>query len=37
MTLHNIQGFMDGDLDQLIDALTNAAQAEKLRAGGTEE
>ena len=37
LTLHNIEGFMDGDLDQMIDALTNAAQAERLRAGSTEE
>ena len=37
LTLHNIQGFLDGDLDELIDALTNAAQAERLRAGGSEE
>ena len=37
LTLHNIQGFMDGDLDGMIDALTNAAQAERLRAGVGEE
>ena len=37
LTLHNIQGFMDGDLDGMIDALTNAAQAEKLKSGGSEE
>ena len=37
LTQHNIESFMDGDLDSMIDALTNAAQAEKLRAGGTEE
>ena len=37
LTLHNIEGFMDGDLDTMIDALTNAAQAERLRAGNTEE
>ena len=37
LTQHNIQGFMDGDLDSMIDALTNAAQAERLRAGSTEE
>ena len=33
LTLHNIQGFMDGDLDAMIDALTTAAQAERLREG----
>jgi peptide chain release factor 1 len=33
LTLHNIQGFMDGNLDGMIDALTNAAQAEKLGKG----
>ncbi len=37
LTQHNIQGFMDGDLDSMIDALTNAAQAERLQAGGAEE
>ena len=34
LTLHNIQSFMDGNLDPMIDALINAAQAERLRAGG---
>ena len=33
LTLHNIQGFMDGDLDPMIDALTTAEQAEKLQKG----
>ena len=33
LTLHNIQGFMDGDLDPMIDALTTAEQAEKLQRG----
>ena len=33
LTLHNIQGFMDGDLDPMIDALTTASQAEKLKQG----
>ena len=37
LTLHNIQGFMDGDLDTMIDALTNAAQADKLQSGGSAE
>ena len=31
LTQHNILGFMDGDLDPMIDALTTAAQAEKLK------
>ena len=30
---YGIQGFMDGDLDVMIDALTTAAQAERLREG----
>ena len=33
LSQHNIAGFMDGDLDSMIDALTNAAQAEKLAQG----
>ena len=37
LSQHNIQGFMDGDLDSMIDALTNAAQVERLRAGSAEE
>ena len=31
LSQHNIGGFMDGDLDPMIDALAAAAQAEKLR------
>lgn len=31
LSLHNISGFMDGNLDEMIDALTTAAQAEKLQ------
>ncbi len=34
LTQHNILGFMDGDLDPMIDALTTAAQAEKLKNEG---
>ena len=30
LSLHNISGFMDGDLDPVIDALATAAQAERL-------
>ena len=33
LSLHNISGFMDGNLDELIDALTTAAQADKLQHG----
>jgi peptide chain release factor 1 len=36
LSQHNIQGFMDGDLDSMIDALINAAQAEKLGKGAEE-
>ena len=32
-TQHNLQGFLDGDLDPLVDALTTAAQAERLQRG----
>lgn len=37
LTLYKILSIMDGDLDELIDALITAEQAEKLRAGMTEE
>ncbi|MBQ1272322.1 MAG: peptide chain release factor 1 [Clostridia bacterium] len=36
LTLYKIQSIMDGDLDELIDALITAEQAEKLRANGEE-
>ena len=36
LTLYKIQAIMDGDLDELIDALITAEQAEKLRANGEE-
>lgn len=36
LTLYKIQSIMDGDLDELIDALITADQAEKLRANGEE-
>lgn len=36
LTLYKIQTIMDGDLDELIDALITAEQAEKLRANGEE-
>lgn len=34
LTLYKIQSIMDGDLDELIDALVTAEQAEKLRMNG---
>ena len=34
LTLYNIEGIMNGDLDELIDALVTADQAEKLKNGG---
>ena len=37
LSLHNINGFMDGDLDEMIDALTQAAQAERLQRGDGED
>ncbi|MDY2720408.1 MAG: peptide chain release factor 1 [Candidatus Faecousia sp.] len=37
LSLHNITGFMDGDLDEMIDALTQAAQAERLQRGDGED
>ncbi len=36
LTLYKIQAIMDGDLDELIDALITAEQAERLRANGEE-
>ena len=36
LTLYKIQSFMDGDLDEMIDALITAEQAEKLRTNGEE-
>ncbi len=37
LTLYKIQAIMDGDLDELIEALTTAEQAEKLRGQGEEK
>ena len=34
LTLYRIEAIMDGDLDELIDALVTADQAEKLKSGG---
>ena len=36
LTLYKIDAIMDGDLDELIDALVTADQAERLRDGGGE-
>ncbi len=36
LTLHRLEAVLDGDLDEVIDALTAADQAERLRAGGDE-
>ena len=36
LTLYKIDAIMDGGLDELIDALVTADQAEKLRSGGEE-
>ncbi|MFZ5353359.1 MAG: peptide chain release factor 1 [Bacillota bacterium] len=37
MTLYQLDSFMDGDLDQMIDALITSAQADKLKSNGDEE
>ena len=37
LTLYKIDQIMNGDLDELIDALIMADQAEKLKASGGEE
>ena len=37
LSLHNIGAIMDGSLDPLIDALTTAAQAERLRGEGSRQ
>ena len=34
MTLYKLDAVLDGDLDEFIDALAAADQAEKLRGGG---
>ena len=36
LTLYKIDDILDGGLDELIDALVTADQAEKLRWGGEE-
>ena len=36
LTLYKIDAIMDGELDELIDALVTADQAEKLKSGGDE-
>ena len=35
LTLYKIDAILDGDLDELIDALVTADQAEKLKSGET--
>ncbi len=37
LTLYRIEAVMNGDLDEIIDALTTADQAEKLRLSGDED
>lgn len=37
LTLYKLEQFLNGDLDEVIDALITAAQAEKLAAAGTAE
>jgi peptide chain release factor 1 len=37
LTLYKIDQIMNGDLDELIDALIMADQAEKLKASGDEQ
>ncbi len=37
LTLYKIDAIMDGDLDELIDALVTADQAERLKSGGEAE
>ena len=34
LTLYKLDAVMDGDLDEIIDALITADQAEKLKGGG---
>ena len=36
LTLYRLESVMDGDLDEIIDALVTADQAEKLKNGGGE-
>ncbi|RMG83060.1 MAG: peptide chain release factor 1, partial [Bacteroidetes bacterium] len=36
LTLYNLQNVLDGDLDEIIDALRTAENAEKLKAGNIE-
>ncbi|MGI5888903.1 MAG: peptide chain release factor 1 [Oscillospiraceae bacterium] len=37
MSIYNIEGFINGDMDELIDALTAADTAEKLREAASDE
>ena len=36
LTLYRIEQILDGDLDEIIDALITADQAEKLKASGEQ-
>lgn len=37
LTLYRLESFLDGDIDEIIDALITADQAEKMKAMGSEE
>lgn len=37
LTLYRLESFLDGDIDEVIDALITADQAEKMKAMGSEE
>ena len=37
LTLYRLESFLDGDIDEVIDALITADQAEKMKAMGTSE
>lgn len=36
LTVHNLPGLLDGDLDEVIDALTTSSQLESLQSGGSQ-
>jgi peptide chain release factor 1 len=37
MTIYKLDSFMDGDLDEIIDALITAEQAEKMKSFGGQQ
>lgn len=37
LTLHRLEAVLNGDLDEIIDALITADQSEKLKAGANDE